>query len=196
MSFRLIPSESFRSSSVASGGGASPEFPPKNQLKLRRVFTTHACRRRRQDNEKLPHWRMSSFVKKPLGVANSVPLGLPANLRFNLQFLVSCFCSSLRVTLMFSVMLLNAPSFDAWEVFQILLPWISRGNMVAKYLNKTTGRSSSSSEGPDLSHKTVISWCILGTLWCLTLADLADESSVTLRCIIHKDVLHSKLGSV
>jgi len=88
MSFRLTPSESFRSPSVASGNVASPEFPPKHQLKLRRVFTTHACRRRRQDSEKLPHWRMSSFMKKPLGIANSVPLGLPANFRF-LSFTIS-----------------------------------------------------------------------------------------------------------
>ena len=61
-----------RSGSVS--GDASPEFPPKDQLKLRRVFTTHACRRRRQESAPAPgYWRMSSVVKKPLSIANSVP---------------------------------------------------------------------------------------------------------------------------
>lgn len=64
-----------------------PQSEPPHRL--RRVFTTHACRRssrsgRQQEVKTAGHasplqWRMTAFMKKPLGIANSVPLGVPLN---------------------------------------------------------------------------------------------------------------------
>ena len=67
------------------------EFPPKDQHRLRRVFTTHACRRRRQDAETPALWRMSTFIKKPLGIAHSLPLGMPVTFRL-ISFLNTLTC--------------------------------------------------------------------------------------------------------
>ncbi len=88
--------------SATGGGSASGPTSPSltDQLpKLRRVFTTHACRRRRKEEIQkkqerhlvvpgltvcaspvLGSWRMSSAVgRRPtLGVAHSLPLGHPA----------------------------------------------------------------------------------------------------------------------
>lgn len=83
----------------ASGGGGSTSPSLADQLpKLRRVFTTHACRRRRKEEIQkkqerhlvvpgltvcaspvLGSWRMSSAAgRRPtLGVAHSLPLGHP-----------------------------------------------------------------------------------------------------------------------
>lgn len=69
------------------GNSAIPQPEPPHRL--RRVFTTHACRRsgrsaRQQEVKTAGHasplqWRMTAFMKKPLGIANSVPLGVPLN---------------------------------------------------------------------------------------------------------------------
>lgn len=73
----------------AVGGGqseSSGQLEPPHRL--RRVFTTHACRRRsgRQEVKTAAaghasplHWRMTALMKKPLGIANSVPLGANFN---------------------------------------------------------------------------------------------------------------------
>ncbi len=74
----------------ASGNGQGSGVDSGDQLdpphRLRRVFTTHACRRRpnRPEVNTAGHasplqWRMKSFMKKPLGIAHSVPLGAPLN---------------------------------------------------------------------------------------------------------------------
>lgn len=66
---------------------SASEFPALGELKLRRVFTTHACRRQRPES-KLGQYRMLSLIKKPLGIAHSVPLGQMANCRY-----CSLYCS-------------------------------------------------------------------------------------------------------
>lgn len=81
---------------ASGGGGLTVPSSSSSQLdtspqRLRRVFTTHACRRRRKEELAAQHpagsgsgsapWRMSSLMKKPLGIAHSVPLG--CTLHFN-----------------------------------------------------------------------------------------------------------------
>ena len=74
----------------ASGGGPGGSSPDNNSPhRLRRVFTTHACRRRPTEAKSLggpmppghaspiQFRRMTSLMKKPLGIAHSVPLGVP-----------------------------------------------------------------------------------------------------------------------
>ena len=63
----------------ADGAADSVDFPPR----LRRVFTTHACRRQRQNDTKNSQFRMASLIKKPLGIAHSVPLGQSVNFRYS-----------------------------------------------------------------------------------------------------------------
>ena len=63
----------------ADGATDSADFPPR----LRRVFTTHACRRQRQSDTKNGQFRMASLIKKPLGTAHSVPLGQSVNFRYS-----------------------------------------------------------------------------------------------------------------
>jgi hypothetical protein len=78
-----------------SGGGASSALSASDMgsnnspHRLRRVFTTHACRRRPTESKNLggpippghaspvQFRRMTSLMKKPLGIAHSVPLGVP-----------------------------------------------------------------------------------------------------------------------
>ena len=74
-----------------SGGGASALASDGSQNnsphRLRRVFTTHACRRRPTESKTLggppghaspvQFRRMTCLMKKPLGIAHSVPLGVP-----------------------------------------------------------------------------------------------------------------------
>ncbi|KAI9563608.1 hypothetical protein GHT06_011072 [Daphnia sinensis] len=77
---------------AAISGGPGPsstssECDPPHRL--RRVFTTHACRRRPAEVKSLgpiaghaspiQFRRMTSLMKKPLGIAHSVPLGVPLN---------------------------------------------------------------------------------------------------------------------
>jgi hypothetical protein len=73
----------------ASGGGPDSSLSSGNNSphRLRRVFTTHACRRRPTEAKSLggppghaspiQFRRMTSLMKKPLGIAHSVPLGVP-----------------------------------------------------------------------------------------------------------------------
>ncbi len=79
--------------SGASGGGpggdSSLSSDNNSPHRLRRVFTTHACRRRPTEAKSLggpippghaspiQFRRMTSLMKKPLGIAHSVPLGVP-----------------------------------------------------------------------------------------------------------------------
>jgi hypothetical protein len=74
----------------ASGGGPDSSLSSGNNSphRLRRVFTTHACRRRPTEAKSLggppghaspiQFRRMTSLMKKPLGIAHSVPLGVPS----------------------------------------------------------------------------------------------------------------------
>ena len=89
----LFKSGSFRRPKEAPRdiSGTSPDSATTQEstspLRLRRVFTTHACRRantRKRDvgfvsagtaHGSPVQWRMASLMKKPLGVAHSVPLG-------------------------------------------------------------------------------------------------------------------------
>lgn len=79
-SFRR-PKEAPRDLSGSPDATSTPQTT--SPLRLRRVFTTHACRRtnnRRRDAGTTAHgspvqWRMASLMRKPLGVAHSVPLG-------------------------------------------------------------------------------------------------------------------------
>lgn len=73
------------SSSLSSSTDSQHNSPHR----LRRVFTTHACRRRPTETKNLgcpvppghaspiQFRRMTSLMKKPLGIAHSVPLGVP-----------------------------------------------------------------------------------------------------------------------
>lgn len=93
----------------ASGGGPDSSLSSGNNSphRLRRVFTTHACRRRPTEAKSLggppghaspiQFRRMTSLMKKPLGIAHSVPLGVPSlcgPLNFNR---LDAPCSKIRI---------------------------------------------------------------------------------------------------
>ncbi|KAK4026735.1 hypothetical protein OUZ56_015761 [Daphnia magna] len=101
------PTRALGSADGASGGAgpssSSSECDPPHRL--RRVFTTHACRRCPAEVKSLgpvaghaspiQFRRMTSLMKKPLGIAHSVPLGVPLNFNRQIPRCRSCVISAI-----------------------------------------------------------------------------------------------------